>query len=223
MTTRFDWALAVEITPRLLRAAELTVSITVLAYLLCLIGGGVLIGLRRAKSRAIARGTDGFVDFVRSTPLLPQLYLFYFALPILHIDLSPFVIGVLAVGLHYSCYMSEVYRAGLEAVPKGQWEAAAALGLSRFRVYRAVILPQAVKLILPAAGSYLIYMFKETPLLAAIAVPELMFTAAEIGSDRFQYLEPITICGALFLGMSIAASQMLRLVERRYGWRWAGR
>jgi polar amino acid transport system permease protein len=75
-------------------------------------------------------------------------------------------------------------------------------------------------MILPAAGSYLIYMFKETPLLAAISVPELMFTAAEIGSDRFQYLEPVTVCGALFLVMSIGASQVMRLIERWYGRRW---
>ena len=223
MTIQFDWTLTVEIMPRLLRAGEITVSITVLAYILCLVGGGVLLGLRRARMRAVARGADWFVDFVRSTPLLPQLYFFYFALPSLHIDLSPYVIGVVAVGLHYSCYMSEVYRAGLEGVPKGQWEAAEALGLSRFRTFWAVIRPQAVKMILPAAGSYLIYMFKETPLLAAISVPELMFTAAEIGSDRFQYLEPVTVCGALFLVMSIAASQAMRLIEKCYGRRWTGR
>lgn len=223
MTTHFDWALTAEIMPRLLRASLLTVSITVLAYLLCLIGGGVLVSLRRLGIRPIARSADGIVDFVRSTPLLPQLYFFYFALPMLGIDIGPFTIGVMALGLHYSCYMSEVYRAGLEAVPKGQWEAAEALGLSWFRTYRAVILPQALKMIVPAAGSYLIYMFKETPLLAAIAVPELMFTAAEIGSDRFQYLEPITVCGALFLVMSLAASQAIRLVETRYGRRWSSR
>jgi polar amino acid transport system permease protein len=223
MTTRFDWALTVEIMPKLLRAAEITVSITVLAYLLCLVGGGLLLALRRARTHSVARCAEWFMDFVRSTPLLPQLYFFYFAMPSLHIDLSPYVIGVVAVGLHYSCYISEVYRAGLEAVPKGQWEAAAALGLPRFRTFWAVIRPQAVKMILPAAGSYLIYMFKETPLLAAISVPELMFTAAEIGSDRFQYLEPVTVCGALFLVMSIGASQAMRLVERWYGRRWTGR
>ena len=223
MTARFDWTLTVEIMPRLLRAAEITVSITVLAYLMCLAGGGLLLGLRRVRARTVGRCAEWFVDFVRSTPLLPQLYFFYFALPSLHIDLSPYVIGVLAMGLHYSCYMSEVYRAGLEAVPNGQWEAAQALGLSPFRTFWAVIRPQAVKMIVPAAGSYLIYMFKETPLLAVISVPELMFTAAEIGSDRFQYLEPVTVCGALFLAMSIGASQAMRLIERWYGWRWTGR
>ncbi len=223
MTAHFDWALTAAIMPALLRAAVLTVSITILSYLLCLLGGGVLVSLRRLQMRPIARCADGFVDFIRSTPLLAQLYCFYFGLPMLGIGIGPYAIGVIAIALHYSCYMSEVYRAGLEGVPKGQWEAADALGLSWLRTYRSVILPQALKLIVPAAGSYLIYMFKETPLLAAIAVPELMFTAAEIGSDRFQYLEPISVCGALFLAMSLVAAQGIRVVEAWYGRGWAAR
>jgi polar amino acid transport system permease protein len=116
--------------------------------------------------------------------------------------------------------MSEVYRAGLEAVPKGQWDAATALGFSGVHAYRSVILPQAIPPIIPAAGNYLIHMFKDTPLLASISVVELMFVSAQIGSDHFQYLEPISICGLLFLAMSLAGAELVFCTEWAIGRKW---
>ena len=122
---------------------------------------------------------------------------------------------MLALGLHYATYCSEVYRAGLEAVPRGQWEAAIALNLSPCAHLSDIILPQAIPPIVPALGNYLIGMFKETPLLSAIAVIELMQTAKIIGSETFRYLEPITMVGVFFLVMSLVSSAGVRRVE---GW-----
>jgi polar amino acid transport system permease protein len=156
------------------------------------------------------------VEFVRSTPLLIQLYFLYYVLPEYGLTLSPLVIGILALGLHYSCYTAEVYRAGIEAVPRGQWEAARALSLSPQATWRRVILPQAVPPTLPVLGNYLIAMFKDTPLLAAITVMEMLQTAKLIGAESFRYLEPLTITGVVFLVVSLAASCLVRHLETRH-------
>jgi polar amino acid transport system permease protein len=124
-----------------------------------------------------------------------------------------FAAGVMALGLHYACYCSVVYRAGLDGIPRGQWEAAVALNLGPLRTYRDVIIPQAIPPVVPALGNYLIGMFKETPLLSAIAVLELMQTAKIIGSETFRYLEPITMVGAFFLVMSLVSAAGVRRVE----------
>jgi polar amino acid transport system permease protein len=122
---------------------------------------------------------------------------------------------VLALGLHYSAYTAEVYRAGIQAVPDGQREAALALGFTRRHLLQRIILPQAIPPILPALGNCLIAMFKDTPLLSTITVLELLNTAKEIGAGTFRYLEPFTIVGVLFLVVSLVAAGGVRLVERR--------
>jgi polar amino acid transport system permease protein len=122
---------------------------------------------------------------------------------------------VLALGLHYGAYCSEVYRAGLENVPKGQWEASLALNLSPLTTFKNVILPQAIPPIVPALGNYLVALFKETPLLSVIAVLELMQTAKILGSESFQYTEPITLVGLFFLVFSLVSAALIRRVEQR--------
>jgi polar amino acid transport system permease protein len=152
-----------------------------------------------------------------------QIYFLYYLGPNVGISLSPVTTGIAALSVHYSCYLAEAYRAGLEAVPRGQWDAVTALGFGRLQAYTRIILPQALQPMVPAAGTYLVHMFKETPLLASISVAEMMFVASEIGADRFRYLEPITICGLLFLVMSLGAAQVMRLIESAYGRRWRKR
>jgi polar amino acid transport system permease protein len=124
---------------------------------------------------------------------------------------------VIALGLHYSTYAAEVYRAGIEAVPVGQWEAATALSLPRTRTWRAVILPQAIPRVLPALGNYTISMLKETPLLLVIGVTDIAGAAFQSGSKAFRYVEPITAAGLLFLVLSLVASLFVRWLERRVG------
>jgi polar amino acid transport system permease protein len=152
---------------------------------------------------------------VRSTPLLVQIYFLFYVLPEAGLRLSPLAAGVAALGIHYAAYCSEVYRAGIESVPRGQWEAAAALNLGRWRTLRAVIIPQALPPVVPALGNYLVAMFKDTPLLSAITVLELLQTAKLIGAETFRYVEPLTLVGALFLVLSLASAAVIGLVERR--------
>jgi polar amino acid transport system permease protein len=138
----------------------------------------------------------------------------FYVPPQFGITMPALLTGVLALGLHYATYCSEVYRAGLENIPRGQWEAATALNLTPYRTFKDVIIPQAIPPIAPALGNYFIAMFKETPLLSAIAVVELMQTAKILGSFSFRYLEPMTLVGVFFLAMSLIASLLNQQVER---------
>jgi len=131
------------------------------------------------------------------------------------LELLLFFFIKVGIALHYACYTAEVYRAGLESVPRGQWEAVTALNFSPWRAYRQVILPQAIRPVLPALGNYLIAMFKDTPVLSAITVVEIMQQAKNIGSDSFRYLEPITLVGVFFLLISISLAGVVRQVEKR--------
>jgi polar amino acid transport system permease protein len=216
----FDFSFAVSIFPQLAVAALTTLFVTVASFLFALIVGIPLLLLRRSRWQVVSQATTAAVDFIRCTPILVQLYFLYFAMPEFGVRLSPLATGLLVFSVHYGCYMSEVYRAGLEAVPRGQWDACVALSLPRLETYRSIVLPQMIYPIIPAAGNYLVHLFKETPLLASISVVEMMFVSAEIGADRFRYLEPITLCGLLFLIMSIAAAGLIRTAEFFYGRHW---
>lgn len=212
----FDLGFSWEVLPELMSAFVVTVEATLLGMLLALLLGLVWAVLRRAPSRLLRRAVAFWVEFVRSTPLLIQIYFAYYVLPDLGLTLSALMTGCIALGLHYSAYTAEVYRSGIDGVPRGQWEAARALSLGRLHTWRAIVLPQAIPPILPALGNYLIAMFKVTPLLAAITVMELLQTAKVIGAERFRYLEPLTLVGVLFLAVSLVSSRLVESLERRY-------
>lgn len=217
----FDWDFAWQILPELLGTLDTVLAAVLVGTLLALVLGLGWAVLRRSPVRAVRFTASAIVEVVRSTPLLIQLYVLYFVLPDLGLTLSPLTTGMLGLGIHYSCYMAEVYRAGIDAVPPGQWDAAVALGMSRARTWRAVILPQAIPRVLPALGNYVIAMFKDTPLLAAISVAELLRTAKVVGATHFRYLEPLTLVGVLFLLLSLAASALVRFLENRHAVRHA--
>lgn len=212
---QWDWSFAVTVLPALLQALQITVLATVLGSGLAFAGGLPLAMARRSSIRVVSALAAAVIEFVRGTPLLIQLYCFFYVMPQFGIQLTALTTGIVALGLHYSTYTAEVYRAGLEAVPEGQREAAAALGLGRGRTFWSIILPQAIPPVLPALGNYAIAMFKDTPLLSTITVIELLHTAKDIGADTFRYLEPFTLVGVLFLVISLAAAVLVRLLERR--------
>ena len=214
----WDWDFALEILPALLEGLKVTVQATILGILVAMTLGLVLAMARRSERKLVSWPVGGLVEGVRSTPLLAQLFFLYYVLPEFGIVLSPMVIGVLGLGIHYACYTSESYRAGIESVPSGQWEAASALNMSQATRWRYVILPQAVPTVIPALGNYLVVMFKEAPLLSTVTVLELLAVARGIQSVSFRGLEPFTMAGLLFLAVSIPASIIVRYLERRYGY-----
>jgi polar amino acid transport system permease protein len=215
MRLDWNWAFTLAILPELVRALSVTVAATLVGAALALVLGLAWTLLRRASIRGVGAATGWAVEFVRSTPLLIQIYVLFYVLPRFGFSMTPFVTGVLALGVHYSAYTSEVYRAGIDSVPRGQWEAAAALNLPRARTFFRVILPQALPPVVPALGNYVVAMFKDTPLLSTITVMELLFTAKNLGAETFRYLEPFTLVGLLFLVVSLAAAGGIRMLERR--------
>jgi polar amino acid transport system permease protein len=209
----WSWPYTFEILPILAGAAVVTIEATVLGFVLAAVLGLVLAVVRLAVP-ASALIISAVVEFIRSTPLLIQIFFLYFVFPSFGIVLDAFTAGVLALGIHYGAYCSEVYRAGLESVPRGQWEASTSLNLSAWTTFKDIILPQAIPPVVPALGNYLVALFKETPLLSAIAVLELMQTAKILGSENFRYAEPITLVGLFFLVMSLVSAALVRSTER---------
>jgi polar amino acid transport system permease protein len=209
----WDWNFTIEILPLLLRASGITLIATVLGFIIAAVLGLLFAIGRTFGPPWLSIPLTGLIEAVRSTPLLIQIFFIYFVLPQFGISLEAMTAGVLALGLHYATYCSEVYRAGLSNIPRGQWEASVALNLSPLHTFRDIIIPQAIPPIVPALGNYLIALFKETPLLSAIAVLELMQTAKIIGSESFRYTEPITMVGIIFLAFSLAAGALVRFTE----------
>lgn len=209
----WKWSYALEVTPLLLQAASLTIEATLLGFLVAA-SLGLVLAILRMLGPYIAWPTTIFVELVRSTPLLIQMFFLYFVLPQYGITLGSLTIGVLAIGVHYATYCSEVYRAGLENVPRGQWEASTALNLNLFTTFKDIILPQAIPPVVPALGNYLIGIFKSTPLLSVVAVMEILATAKTVGAESFRYVEPITLVGLFFLTMSLVSAAAIRAVER---------
>ncbi len=213
----WDWDFALSILPTLLQGLQITLLATVLGVVVAAILGLVFALLRRSPSRAVTRTTGFVVEFIRGTPLLVQLYFIFYVLPDIGLRLPALAAGVLGMGLHYAAYFAEVYRGGIESVPRGQWEAARATNLTQRQSWIHIILPQAVPPMIPAMANYVLAMFKETPLLSAITVMELMGQARSVANSTYRYVEPITLVGVCFLIVSIISVVGLRWLERRFG------
>jgi len=211
-----DWQFALEILPRLLGGLVVTVEATLVGFVLAVVLGLFLALARRSENPWLSQPVGAVVEFIRGTPLLVQLFFFFFVLPRYGLRLPAFLVGTLALGLHYATYTSEVYRAGIDAIDRGQWEAATALNFSPLRIWVGVILPQAIPPMIPALGNYLIGMFKESAQLLAITVTELMLTARVIGTETFRFLEPITLAGLLYFLISYPSALLVQRLEARY-------
>lgn len=205
---------AISILPILIIGMKVTVLATVLGFLVALGFGMVLALLRRTPLKIVAWPTAVVIEFIRDTPLLVQLFFLYYVLPKYGVTLPAFITGMLALGLQYSAYTSEVYRAGLDAVDRGQIEAATALNLTRVQLYSHIIIPQAIPRIIPALGNYLVSMIKDTPILSTVTVMEMLHLAEVIGDRTFRYLIPLTIVGALFLLLTVICSVFVDWLER---------
>ncbi|MBP2292862.1 polar amino acid transport system permease protein [Azospirillum rugosum] len=202
--------------PTLLDGLKITVLATVLGSALAAVVGLAFALLRRSPNRLVSRITAFLVEFIRGTPLLVQLYFLFYVLPGAGILLSPLTAGVIGLGVHYATYMAEVFRAGIDNTPRGQWEAAKACNLTAVQTWQHIILPQAIPPMIPALANYFVAMFKETPLLSAITVVELMSQARSVANFNYRYLEPMTLVGVLFLAISLIAVPALHLLERRF-------
>ena len=236
----WDTNYLIDIAPDLWDGFLITLKATAFGIVIALVLGLVVAVMRRSQSRILSLPAAGFTEFIRSTPLLVQLFFIYYVTPDLHIFpqfsadipliglvetnpaggllLPAFLLGAITLGIHYGAYTSEVYRAGIDGIARGQWEASTALSLSPMDTWTRVVIPQAVPTVVPALGNYFIAMFKEVPLLYSITVLELLAQARNHCSHDFRCLEPYTAVGVTFLSISIPASLLVRYVERRIGY-----
>ncbi|MER6166764.1 ectoine/hydroxyectoine ABC transporter permease subunit EhuD [Streptomyces violaceorubidus] len=211
----WDWSAVSDFLPHFWDGLLVTLQILVLGSLVSFGVGLVWALLMRVPSRWVTWPVGAVTEFIRNTPLLVQLFFLFYVLPEWDITFSALTTGVVAIGLHYSTYTMQVYRAGIEGVPAGQWEAATALNLPVRRTWTAVILPQAIRRVTPALGNYVISMLKDTPLLMAITVLEMLGEARLFSQQNFQFTEPLTVIGVAFVVISYLASLALRALERR--------
>ena len=213
MEMGWRWDFTYEILPQMAIATLNTILAAGVGYAIALIVGLFFLLAQRTPSKIFNWVNREIVEFIRSTPLLIQLFFVYFVLPQFGITLSAWVCGMITIGLHFGTYMSEVYRGALEGVSKTQWEACRALNFSTLYTYRRIVLPQAFPIAIPGMGNYLVGIFKDTQLLATIGVAELFFTANALGAYTYRYLEPYTLVGIIFLVISVPTAMGIRKLE----------
>jgi polar amino acid transport system permease protein len=212
---KWDWSAVRDFLPHFWDGLLVTLQALVLGSLIAFVLGLVWALLMRTPTRWVRWPVGVVTEFIRDTPLLVQLFFLFYVLPEWGLAFSALTTGVVAIGLHYSTYTMQVYRAGIEAVPAGQWEAATALSLPMRRTWTAVILPQAIRRVVPALGNYVISMLKDTPMLMAITVLDMLGEARLFSQQHFQFTEPLTVIGVAFILISCPASLLLRALERR--------
>ena len=212
----WSWDHAFAVLPQLLKGLVVTIEATIVASLIAYILGLAIAILKMSNRKLTRVSLYWMTEFVRRTPILVQLYIVFYVLPDYGIFLEAFTCGVIVLGIHFSTYTSEVFRAGIDNVPKGQWEAARSLNYNPYQAWKHVILPQAIPPMIPPLANYLITMFKETPLLAAITVVELFRAADQYSNSHYTYLEPMTLVGVFFLLVSIPSAMIAMRLEKKF-------
>ncbi|WP_062203901.1 ectoine/hydroxyectoine ABC transporter permease subunit EhuD [Streptomyces sp. NBRC 109706] len=210
----WDWDVVSDFMPVFWDGLAVTLQALVLGSLIAFGLGLVWAMAQRAPFAWVRWPVTALTEFIRNTPLLVQLFFLYYVVPEWGPSMSALTTGIIGLGLHYSTYTAEVYRAGIGGVPVGQWEAATALSLPRSRTWLAVILPQAIRRVVPALGNYVIAMLKDSPMIAVIGAMEMLGEAENFSNTTFT-TEAYTIVGIAFLVIAYPASLLIRVLERR--------
>jgi polar amino acid transport system permease protein len=194
------------------------IPVTILVALAACIGAsiiGFLLEMLRRSNRYLGFFIRFVIDFIRSTPVLVQIYFFYFVLPFYGVTLPALAVGMIGLSIYYSGYLAEVFKAGIEAIPAGQFEAAKALGLKRVDAVMFVIAPQMLRNIAAPMGNYFVSILKSTPYLSVIGVNEMLGASMQVASDTFRYGEPMAMVGITFLLLAVSVVLFVRLLEER--------
>jgi ectoine/hydroxyectoine ABC transporter permease protein EhuD len=204
-----------QILPYLLVGAMTTIELTIVSMALALVAGLALALMRLSRSPLLRSLSGAYIEIIRGTPLLVQLFIIYYGLPQYGIRLEAFTAGVIGLSINYSAYLAEVYRAGILAIDKGQWEAGGSIGLSRAALLQHVIIPQAARIVLPPVGNYFISMLKDSALVSTISIVELMRAAQLRVAITFRAMDIYLVTALIYLLMSYPCSVLIRYFERR--------
>ncbi|MFI5340513.1 MAG: amino acid ABC transporter permease [Candidatus Methylomirabilales bacterium] len=201
--------------PSLLAGAWVTITVSMVAYALALIIGLVFGIARMSHFWPIKAVATVYVQFIRGTPLLLQLFFIYYVLPYGGIILSPFASGVSGLTINYSAYMAEVFRSGVQAIPRGQREAGLSLGMSRGLLMRRIILPQAIRIVIPAIGNFFVSIFKDSALVSVITMRDLMFSGQLLASATFKHFEIFALVAVIYFIISYPTAKLVDYIEAR--------
>lgn len=211
-----DFALIKSVAPQLLTGALITLQIALFGSLFGFCGG-TLLGIAQTSPAKILRlCVTVYVTIIRGTPMLLQIMFFFLMLPYLGIHISPLTTAIIAIGINSSAYISQIVRSGIESVSHGQIEAAATLGLSRYDTTRYIVLPQALRIVLPALGNEFITLIKDSSLASTIGVLELYKRGDIIVSQAYNALAIYTIVGLMYLCMTSLVSLLFLNLEHSY-------
>jgi polar amino acid transport system permease protein len=213
----FDWSVVWDNRDRLLEGVAMTIALTALTMAIAVPGGLVLALLRLSGIRLLDRAVTGFVEFFRATPLILQIYWAFYVLPAaLDIRMSAFATALVGLSLNVSAFNSETFRAGIQSIRPGQWNAALALGMSRGQALRKIVLPQATLRVLPALASTWVSLFKDTSLVSIIAVADLSYVALKIRSETYRVLEVLTAMAALYFLLGYPQARFADWLHHRF-------
>lgn len=216
--SNWQWSTFFDAFPMIIQGLGITVSLTFACFFFSLIFGFFWTINSRIPIKPIRWVFRWLMEFIRSTPPLVQLFFIFYAwpmVPVIGVTLDPFTCAILGLGIHYSTYIGEVYRSGIESVDVGQWEASKALNFSTRKKWTKIILPQAFPPTIPMLGNYLIIMFKEVPLASTIGVVGILHLANDYGAQHWRYLEPLTIVAILFLVLSYPSAILINKLEKK--------
>ncbi len=201
--------------PLLLSGAWITIQLTVASIILGIILGLAFALLRMSSHRLIAAPAIAYIEFFRGTPLLVQIFMIYFGLGRIGINIPDFASGLLALTLNSAAYNAEIFRAGIQSIPRGQMEAARSLGLSYWQAMSHIIIPQAFRFCLPPLGNEFIALLKDSSLVAIIGISDLMRVGREINGSTLRSIEIFGYVSILYLMMTVPLSQLVGYAERK--------
>ena len=209
------WNVAPSFLPVLLEGAWVAIQVTLGGLGLALIGGLVLALLSLSPAKPIRAAAWTYIEVIRGTPALTQLFIIYFGLSDLGFGLPPMAAAIIGLGINGAAYLSQVYRAGIAAIERGQMEAALSLGLTPLGAMRYVVLPQAVRIMLPPFCNYAVQLLKDTSLVSSVAAPEIMFRARNLVMETYLSMHVYLLVAAIYLAMSIPLSHLTARLQRR--------
>jgi polar amino acid transport system permease protein len=210
-----DFTLVQKFIPFLLKASITTLEITILSILIGLVLGLIIVLMKISSVKPLSLFADFYIWVIRGTPMLVQLFLVYFGLPQIGIELSPFVASLIALGMNAGAYMAEIFRGGIQSIPSGQMEAALSLGMDYPTIMRRIILPQAFRVSIPGIGNESITLLKDSSLASLVTVSELMMTSQRFASSNYAFIEFYITAAILYLIMTTLLTFVLRRIESR--------
>ncbi|HEU5430899.1 MAG TPA: amino acid ABC transporter permease [Thermomicrobiales bacterium] len=199
----------------LMPAAVTTIAVTVGAFVLAVIVGLLLALLQRAKFDLVRKAVRAYIEIVRGTPVLAQLFILYFGLAEFGLKFTPLQAAILGLGLNGAAYLAEVFRAGIQSIHAGQMEAALTIGMTPLAAMRYVVLPQAIGVVVPPTANYSIALLKDTAVVSAVAAPEIMFRARNLVMETYLSMQIYLLVALMYLVLSFALSRVAVALERR--------